>query len=220
MECIRGKVSNSKGLANHTGPKSCVRGRNPTGEALTGERAGWVGSLERRIDFRAPTSSEPPEGHPARAKARAQSRLCGVKDPRHARKHFRRESGEPVGLPAGRDGVPGAPRGVPGRKPGRYAGRQPEGGIRPEKSPNKPQGAQGREGRPPVEGKGQEHPSPRTQSRRKPIKKQSCLSKRKGIIKGYYRSFIYSYPGGADRAPLPDLPGLAGSGPAALAEAP
>jgi RNA-directed DNA polymerase len=43
--------------------------------------------------------------------------------------------------------------------------RQSDGGIVPEKSPNNPQGAEGMEGRPPVKGKAQEHPSPRTQSR-------------------------------------------------------
>jgi hypothetical protein len=43
--------------------------------------------------------------------------------------------------------------------------RQLDGGIVPEKSPNKPKGAEEIEGRPPVEGKAQEHPSPRTQSR-------------------------------------------------------
>lgn len=42
---------------------------------------------------------------------------------------------------------------------------QSDGGIVPEKSSNKPQGAEGMEGRPPVKGNGQEHPSPRTQSR-------------------------------------------------------
>lgn len=42
---------------------------------------------------------------------------------------------------------------------------QSDGGTVPEKSPNKPKGAEGMEGRPPVEGKAQEHPSPRTQSR-------------------------------------------------------
>jgi RNA-directed DNA polymerase len=43
--------------------------------------------------------------------------------------------------------------------------RQSDGGIVPEKFPNKPQGAEGMEGRSPVKGNVQEGPSPRTQSR-------------------------------------------------------
>jgi RNA-directed DNA polymerase len=42
---------------------------------------------------------------------------------------------------------------------------QSDGGIVPKKSPNKPQGAEGMEGRPPVKGNVQECPSRRTQSR-------------------------------------------------------
>ena len=42
------KVSNVKGLANHSGPESCVGWSDPEGEALTGESAGWV--LSREID--------------------------------------------------------------------------------------------------------------------------------------------------------------------------
>ena len=40
------KVSNVKGLANHSGPESCVGARKSDGEALTGESAGWVLSRE------------------------------------------------------------------------------------------------------------------------------------------------------------------------------
>ena len=40
------KVSNVKGLANHSGLESCVGWSNPEGEALTGESAGWVLSRE------------------------------------------------------------------------------------------------------------------------------------------------------------------------------
>ena len=43
--------------------------------------------------------------------------------------------------------------------------RQSDGGIVPKKSPNKPQGAEGMEGRLPVKGNEQERPSLRTQSR-------------------------------------------------------
>ena len=100
------KVSNNKGVANHIGPESCAVGSNPYSEALTGERAGWVLSHETRIENRAPTRSNTREGHTARAIARARSRLCGVRDPEHARKHFERESGEPVTAQQG-DGLLG-----------------------------------------------------------------------------------------------------------------
>jgi hypothetical protein len=40
------KESYSEGLANHTGPESCVGVRKDAGEALTGERAGRVLSRE------------------------------------------------------------------------------------------------------------------------------------------------------------------------------
>lgn len=40
------EVSYSEGLANHTGPESCVGVRKDAGEALTGVRAGWVLSRE------------------------------------------------------------------------------------------------------------------------------------------------------------------------------
>ena len=42
------KVSNVKGLANHSGPESCGVARKSDGEALTGESAGWV--LSREIE--------------------------------------------------------------------------------------------------------------------------------------------------------------------------
>jgi len=38
-----------KGLANHNGPESCVGWSNPSGEALTGESAGWVLSREKGL---------------------------------------------------------------------------------------------------------------------------------------------------------------------------
>ena len=43
------KVSNVKGLANHDDPESCGGARKSDGEALTGERAGWV--LSREINL-------------------------------------------------------------------------------------------------------------------------------------------------------------------------
>jgi hypothetical protein len=89
------KVSDDKGVANHIGPEPCVTGSNARGEALVGERAGRVLSLEIRIKNGAPTRSNAREGNTVRAKARARSRLCGVRDPRHAGKHLEQELGEP-----------------------------------------------------------------------------------------------------------------------------
>ena len=43
------KESYVKGLANHDGPESCGGARKSDGEALTGERAGWV--LSREINL-------------------------------------------------------------------------------------------------------------------------------------------------------------------------
>ena len=40
------KVLYIEGLANHIGPESCIGVRKGDGEALTGERAGWVLSRE------------------------------------------------------------------------------------------------------------------------------------------------------------------------------
>src|ERR1019366_1624770 len=40
------KVSHDEGLASHVGSESCVVIREDTGEALTGESAGWVLSSE------------------------------------------------------------------------------------------------------------------------------------------------------------------------------
>jgi len=40
------KVLYIEGLANHIGPESCIGVRKGEGEALTGERAGWVLSCE------------------------------------------------------------------------------------------------------------------------------------------------------------------------------
>ena len=41
------KESHGEGIAYHTGPESCVDDLQRRGEALTGERAGWVLSPER-----------------------------------------------------------------------------------------------------------------------------------------------------------------------------
>ena len=56
------KVSYGEGLANHTGPESCVYNRKVMGEALTGESAGRVLSRERMYCFGVPTASICTEG--------------------------------------------------------------------------------------------------------------------------------------------------------------
>jgi len=43
------KESYAKGLAIHGGPESCGGARKSDGEALTGERVGWVLSREMEI---------------------------------------------------------------------------------------------------------------------------------------------------------------------------
>ena len=98
------KVLYIEGLANHIGPESCIGVRKGEGEALTGERAGWV--LSREINA-------PPRGGLLRgADAVEIGRKatlgtspwqdvlgpCAVKDPTHVRTHFAREPGDPIGL--------------------------------------------------------------------------------------------------------------------------
>lgn len=56
------KESYGEGLANHTGPESCAGGREPTGEALTGEHAGQPLSSEI-TETGAPTLLTDGEGH-------------------------------------------------------------------------------------------------------------------------------------------------------------
>ena len=46
------KVLNEKGLATHFVSESCAGGGNSVGEALTGERAGWVSSREIHAPLR------------------------------------------------------------------------------------------------------------------------------------------------------------------------
>jgi RNA-directed DNA polymerase len=58
---------------------------------------------------------------------------------------------------------------------------QSDGGIVPEKSPNKPQGAEGMEGRPPVKGNAQERPYHRMQSRTEGM--QAALARIREAVK-------------------------------------
>lgn len=90
------KVSYSKGIANHTGPESCAGGSNSVSEALTGEKAGRTLSPENSPKNRVLTLSDEGESEIVGAKQRARNGLCGVGEPRHARKHTGQESGEPM----------------------------------------------------------------------------------------------------------------------------
>lgn len=60
------KVSNVKGLANYDGPESCGGARKSDGEALTGERAGWVLSRENDSEWDADPVGERGRPQPAR----------------------------------------------------------------------------------------------------------------------------------------------------------
>jgi len=55
-----------EGLAAHTGPESCVAVCEDRREALTGERAGWVLSRERKLLRDADAVEEGGRPHPAR----------------------------------------------------------------------------------------------------------------------------------------------------------
>ena len=89
------KVSNSKGIANHAGPESCAGGSNSTGEAWTGEKAGWVLSLEKG-NVPCADSVRGEAGNITSAITQAKGGHGVVGDPMQAWKHFKRESGEPL----------------------------------------------------------------------------------------------------------------------------
>jgi RNA-directed DNA polymerase len=76
------EVSYSEGLATHAGPESCAGDRKIDGEALTGERAGWV--LSREIHA-------PPRGGILRGADELES---------FGRPHLGRRSGETLRDPA------------------------------------------------------------------------------------------------------------------------
>ena len=91
--CEGVKVSDSEGLANHTGPESCVVVGDGCGEALTGERAGRVLSPEIKVLAgcrRAPNTRKATRFAPV---GRGVDRPGGVGDPWHARKHLVRDPG-------------------------------------------------------------------------------------------------------------------------------
>jgi hypothetical protein len=89
------KVSNSKGIANHIGPESCVDGSNSIGEALTGEQAGWVLSHEKDNKLPCADHFRSWVGKITSAITQAKGGHGEVGDPKQAWKHFERESGEP-----------------------------------------------------------------------------------------------------------------------------
>jgi hypothetical protein len=74
------QVSYSEGLADHTGPESCVVDGDVQGEALTGERVGWVLSRERWF-IRGADGVGLPEGNMGGCVMRAAVRPCVVEDP-------------------------------------------------------------------------------------------------------------------------------------------
>ena len=91
--CEGVKVSDSEGLASHTGPESCVVVGDGCGEALAGERAGRVLSPEIKVLAgcrRAPNTRKATRFAPV---GRGVGRPGGVGDPWHARKHLVRDPG-------------------------------------------------------------------------------------------------------------------------------
>jgi hypothetical protein len=74
------EVSRSEGLANHAGPESCVVRREAQGEALTGERVGWVLSRESsKVQGADAVASA--EGKTGALVKRERARPCVVGDP-------------------------------------------------------------------------------------------------------------------------------------------
>ena len=86
------QVSYSEGLANHTGPESCVGIREDAGEALTGERIGQPSSRESLI-FPDADVVRITEGNMGSAITRAPAQSGVVEDPEHVWKLFAREPG-------------------------------------------------------------------------------------------------------------------------------
>ena len=86
------QVSHSEGLANHTGPESCVAIREDSGEALTGERTGQPSSRESLILPDADVVINT-EGNMGSAITRALTQSGVVGDPEHVWKLFAREPG-------------------------------------------------------------------------------------------------------------------------------
>lgn len=95
------KVLDGEGVANHTGPESCVSMGHCAGEALTGVRAGRVLSREKGTPRQAGGSERRRCGILRKAtlrvpRARGTRGLCAVVAPEHARMHLARKPGDPV----------------------------------------------------------------------------------------------------------------------------
>ena len=75
------KESHGEGIANHTGPESCVDDLQRRGEALTGERAGWVLSLESRNETECRRFSSARKATPHKPTWQGLRGLGGVGDP-------------------------------------------------------------------------------------------------------------------------------------------
>jgi hypothetical protein len=87
------EVHNSKGVANQTGPKSCVPHREMRDEALTGEPAGQPLSRESKLVQGADAVSVAEGNTDRRESASACSALRGLR-PWHVGIHFAREPGD------------------------------------------------------------------------------------------------------------------------------
>jgi hypothetical protein len=88
------KVHNSKGIANHAGPESCVAHREVRDEALTGEPAGQPLSRESFKLVQGADAVSVAEGNTDRRdKASACSALRGLR-PWHVGTLFAREPGD------------------------------------------------------------------------------------------------------------------------------
>ena len=93
------KESYGEGVANHTGPKPCVGGREVVGEASAGARAGRVLSRESAKSG-VPTASFSTEGNTGRAANARRGRTPRGRRPRACTETPGRDLGYPA---AGRD---------------------------------------------------------------------------------------------------------------------
>ena len=133
--CEGVKVSDSEGLANHTGPESCVVVGDGCGEALTGERAGRVLSPEIKVLAgcrRAPNTRKATRFAPV---GRGVDRPGGVGDPWHARKHLVRDPGGAPPLALG-CGCPRSARRTQKGTAVMHDGGESDSSIVPVKQPN------------------------------------------------------------------------------------
>ena len=91
------KESYSEGIANHTGPESCVGYPRGGGEALTGVHTGWVLNREIVLHLWVPTDLDM-SGRQHQVARQTRERLGPrvVVDPMHVRKLLARESGDPT----------------------------------------------------------------------------------------------------------------------------